>query len=209
MNLYETLGLEPEATPEEIKAAGRAKVKATHPDRPGGSADAFNKVQRALVVLRDPQKRAKYDETGDEGDQPEGSLEAEAMSLLAQQFHVIVTQAHDIKYVDIVANMRRALAAASAHEKGQIAEIKVMIARFKEIRRRLSRTDGKRNRLADLARNQEDSMREALRKTQRNIEVQQMASDMAKAYVYETDQAPPGANMGQPLNRGGFSKLFV
>lgn len=44
------LGLGPNPTKEQIKAAFRAKAKQTHPDA-GGSAKAFNEVQKAYELL--------------------------------------------------------------------------------------------------------------------------------------------------------------
>lgn len=64
-NLYDDLGVDPGATPEEIKAAHRKSVKRTHPDRVGDSGRAeFERVQRAYLVLASPEKRARYDQTG-------------------------------------------------------------------------------------------------------------------------------------------------
>ena len=44
---WETLGVEPDATPEDIRRAYKARAMETHPDR-GGNADAFRAVQDAL-----------------------------------------------------------------------------------------------------------------------------------------------------------------
>ncbi len=63
-SLYDDLGIAADADGAAIKAAHRRKARDHHPDKPGGDADAFNRVQRAYMVLRDPDKRARYDETG-------------------------------------------------------------------------------------------------------------------------------------------------
>lgn len=62
-SLYEILGLTPEATDKEIKAAYRKAVKKHHPDK-GGDADKFNSIQQAFDVLGDKVRRARYDRTG-------------------------------------------------------------------------------------------------------------------------------------------------
>lgn len=66
---YSTLGVDRDATPDEIKKAYRKLAREHHPDaNPGDAAAAehFKDVNRAYEVLSDPQKRANYDAYGDE-----------------------------------------------------------------------------------------------------------------------------------------------
>ncbi len=48
---YRTLGLDPGASPQEIKRAYRTKVKEAHPDTKSGSEEAFKRVNRAYETL--------------------------------------------------------------------------------------------------------------------------------------------------------------
>lgn len=64
-DLYGDLGVERDADTATIRRAYRSAAKRTHPDTPGGSDEAFNRVSRALRVLADPDARAYYDRTGD------------------------------------------------------------------------------------------------------------------------------------------------
>ena len=65
---YETLGVEPDASADEIKKAHRRAAQRSHPDREGGDTKQFQVVTAAYQVLKDPERRAKYDETGETGD---------------------------------------------------------------------------------------------------------------------------------------------
>lgn len=67
-NLYDVLGVNKDATKEEIKKAHRNGVKKNHPDK-GGDAEVFQQIQLAYDVLGDEQRRDKYDTTG-ETDKP-------------------------------------------------------------------------------------------------------------------------------------------
>ena len=60
MNHYETLGIDKNATPEEVKRAYRKLASKHHPDK-GGDTAQFQKIEEAYRVLSDPQKRAEYD----------------------------------------------------------------------------------------------------------------------------------------------------
>lgn len=57
---YATLGVERNATPDEIKRAFRRLASQHHPDK-GGDTARFQQIQAAYDVLGDPQKRAAYD----------------------------------------------------------------------------------------------------------------------------------------------------
>ena len=64
---YEVLGVDKNATAEEIKKAYRQKAKQYHPDLHPGDKEAeahFKEVNEANEVLSDPDKRARYDQFG-------------------------------------------------------------------------------------------------------------------------------------------------
>lgn len=63
---YTTLGVAKTATPEEIQRAYRKLARKYHPDinKAPGAEDTFKEVGEAYEVLKDPDKRAKYDRYG-------------------------------------------------------------------------------------------------------------------------------------------------
>lgn len=64
---YQVLGVDRGADAETIRKAHRRAVKKTHPDM-GGDRAKFEEAQRAWLILGDPERRRRYDETGDESD---------------------------------------------------------------------------------------------------------------------------------------------
>jgi curved DNA-binding protein len=60
MDHYTTLGVDRNATPDEIKKAYRKLASKHHPDRGGDTAE-FQKIQTAYDVLGDPAKKQQYD----------------------------------------------------------------------------------------------------------------------------------------------------
>ena len=69
---YETLGVEPGAGEAEIKTAYRRMARKYHPDvsKEAGAEEKFKAVNEAYEALRDPQKRAAYDQLRARGYRP-------------------------------------------------------------------------------------------------------------------------------------------
>ena len=70
---YEVLGIAKGASEEEIKKAYRKQAKKYHPDLHPGDKDAeekFKEVNEAYEVLSDKDKRARYDQFGHAGVDP-------------------------------------------------------------------------------------------------------------------------------------------
>ena len=69
---YEVLGVQKNATPEDIKKAYRKMAKECHPDLHPNDKQAeerFKELNEANEVLSDPDKRARYDQFGFDGPQ--------------------------------------------------------------------------------------------------------------------------------------------
>lgn len=61
---YAVLGIQINASADEIKTAYRTLAQKYHPDRAGDSSEArtnFEAIQHAMSVLLDDQKRREYD----------------------------------------------------------------------------------------------------------------------------------------------------
>src|SRR5437588_3666836 len=63
---YEVLGVGKTASPDEIKKAFRRLAVEHHPDR-GGNEEKFKEINEAYEVLKDADKRKRYDQFGHAG----------------------------------------------------------------------------------------------------------------------------------------------
>ncbi len=64
---YEVLGVSKSASADEIKKAFRRLAVQYHPDKEGGSEEKFKEINEAYDVLKDAQKRQRYDQFGHAG----------------------------------------------------------------------------------------------------------------------------------------------
>jgi len=60
-NYYEILGVESEASLEEIKKAYKKRAMEWHPDRPSGSEQKFKKLVNAYKIISNEETRKNYD----------------------------------------------------------------------------------------------------------------------------------------------------
>lgn len=70
MDYYNILGVNKNSSQDEIKKSYRKMSLKHHPDRKGGDAEMFKKINEAYEVLSDVQKKRNYDMTGNSEGNP-------------------------------------------------------------------------------------------------------------------------------------------
>ena len=135
INPYTVLGVKADASSNDMKAAYRRRAKDTHPDV-GGSTQEFNDVKLAHSVLSDPDRRERYDRTGEIEEPEPNNIEQGALERIGVMLQVVLEATPDPNDRDLVALMKAHL----------IAEIKTANDRLKVTQRSIQRAEKMRGR---------------------------------------------------------------
>lgn len=190
MSLYDDLGVAPDATEAQIKAAGRKAQKKAHPDA-GGNQEDFQKVTTALSILKDPLKRAKYDATGNVDEMSsEAREDSEAMNMVCQLFMQAMIANHNPAAARMIEHMSQGAQAQWRKLDQQEAEADAALKKLNAFKARLSRKDDGPDIIGQALNQQIQgyTMQKAQIAHQRAVMTK--AKDMIKAYVYKFDEVP-------------------
>lgn len=184
MSLYEHLNVEPNADADAIKAAHRQMVKRCHPDQ-GGDREEFEKGQHAYDVLKDPAKRARYDETGDDGSK--AAPENAAMSICISHFMSAMQRAASLDHDDLVKDMKHSLRSELSRGKDTIAQYHALIEKTEKAVKRLKCKEGS-NFLLSALEGEVKRLRGGISQSERQVEQFTEALKLSDNFSYEVDQ---------------------
>lgn len=200
-NPYTALGLDPTATPAEIKAAFRRKSTKgpfRHPDR-GGDEAAFALLLKSYELLKDPVKRARYDATGETEMVNETLADANAIATAASYFLEAVgaVQPHVFVRDDAIA---RAIATSDAHLREHQAQ-QVHLSEFKKrltsaLRRLKHASEATASPLHQVLEDQLASVDRSEKGLALAIEQQHRVRKHLEAYTYEVPPSYPAGGGG-------------
>jgi DnaJ-class molecular chaperone len=191
MTHYETLGVGKNASAEEIKRAYREKMQKAHPDKnQGGNHEEAVAIQQAFEVLSDPERRKRYDETGDDSAVP--SIDVAARGVIVGLFRMCMDKVPES--VDLIDLVRQQIAENHIHMRAEIVTASIRIAQLRRRQQRIKYKGAEKNFL-DEAIETEIAKVEAKRNV---IELSMRAGDRAiellDEFEYEVERTPAPAN---------------
>jgi curved DNA-binding protein CbpA len=150
VNLYKVLGIESNdgsqprhVSSGEIHDAYRARVKRVHPDV-GGDPEHFRIVQMAWDVLRDPERRRRYDETGEYGPTEADNLDSQALAIVQMAIDAALDNERiDVEAFDLTVHINQAIEAADNQARKAIEDGGRRARRIQRMLDRFKRQDGR------------------------------------------------------------------
>lgn len=208
MNPYATLGLNPDATEEDVREAYRRKAKDTHPDAPGGNADEFRKVASAHLVLKDPVRRKRYDETGEADDRADNP-DVGALNIIAGMIETIIREGSDAMTVDLIDAMRQQLddiikKLGAAITKGNAAR-----KRAAKMQKRFKRKSQGTNMLDRMIQHQIDGIDRSIAQVTADKAKHERAREIILDYSFDVEKLPiPTVTITGTSSVSGLAEAF-
>lgn len=185
---YEGFGLPRDANSQAIKRAYRDQAKRAHPDA-GGDRARFERLKRASLVLLSPERRRRYDETGEID---EGAVinrdEEDALQQIGSLLNILLGQGEQVFGEDLIEVMKRNFTQGIAKIAEQQKIVPARIARAEKLRGRFTRTKPGDNVLARMIDGQIEMMRQGLALGERQRKSMLRAIEIIDDYRFERDR---------------------
>jgi curved DNA-binding protein CbpA len=197
MDLYGILRVDDTATPAQIKAAYRRLAKTAHPDV-GGDPGAFEQLKLAYDVLRDPERRARYNKSGETAIPQPTDYFGPMLASVANMVQNILAKGADPMTVDLLSLMRVEVndhRLMLAKQAGEMAEMK------KRLTATLDRfhTDGPDNPLRHALTSKIEQIDASLKAIAESKDFDMRIQLFLDGYRYEFDRPMPVMNPYQQI----------
>jgi curved DNA-binding protein CbpA len=181
---YAMLGVARQADGEAVKSAYRKLAKGAHPDS-GGDAELFGRLQACYDLLKDPVRRKVYDDTGYDPLLAD-VRDLEGVVVLETLINDFILDEREPGSFDPVAAMRRKLSDDIVKSRFHILELERHRARVRKHIDRLGRRP-EADILGSMLRARTQSIADAIRKAEAQIETIEHAYTMLEGYSYEVE----------------------
>lgn len=193
-SLYDILGVATRASHKEIRAEYKRRANKLHPDKQNGDTEAFQELKHAMDVLGNPERRARYDATGEDSQAPVDSIESLARKRVAAAFTTMI-QNDDCDYTqkNIIKLLRGNIEKGIADIKLKQADVRQKEIKLKSLFGLVTLDEG--DNLFDMAvEGQVARMAQQIRDIDREIKVAEAANALLERYVCSVVEAAQSVN---------------
>lgn len=181
---YVLLGVARDADEAAIKAAYRKLAKNAHPDS-GGDTEQFSSLKKAYDLLKDPVRRKVFDDTGYDP-QLADPKDLKGLLMLETLVNEFILDEREPGSFDPVAAMRRKLTDDILKSRFHILELERHRTRVRKHMDRLGKKP-ETDVLGSMLRSRSQSIAEAIRNAEAQIEAIEQAYTMLEGYSYEIE----------------------
>jgi curved DNA-binding protein CbpA len=203
LDLYQVLGVHAAATSGEIKAAYWRRAKSAHPDA-GGSQQEFGNVKLAHAVLSDPERRARYDRTGEVEEPKPDNTEQGALGLIGMMLEAVLMSDPDPIECDLVGVMKMQFLTQIGEVSRKLKLTRRSIERAERMRGRFRRNKPGDNTIERVLEWEIDVLKRSARTNEAALKQRERAIALLNDYDFAQDITKPGFKIRRgvppPLN---------
>lgn len=192
MTLYDDLGVPKDANPDAIRKAYRRKAQKAHPDK-GGSEQGFRALQVAYDVLSDPERKARYDQTGTVDQGP--THESQALQYVASLLIRVVDSQPSMVHVALIDTMQTLIRQDIAAQEAELKKGQMLKERRQVALSRISPGPIARMLESEIAR-----IEHVMAAVTDRIAILGEAQKIVRGHTYKADAAPLAPTMGAGFN---------
>lgn len=195
MNPYKTLDVDQKADQETIKKAYRDASKIHHPDLHQGDDTKMKELNHAYMILSDPEKRKRYDETGETDQKHQNTPEQKAMAMLGELMAAMINQLGDtILRVNVVNVACEHV--TNGREKCE-EDLRMTKNKIKTLKKAQAKTKAKegQNVLAGMIQAHIDQLQRNKAVAQEFLETSGRVLEILQNHEYDPDQEKPPTGM--------------
>ena len=211
-SLYDVLGVAPDADDAALKAAHRKLAKEHHPDKHGGDDTQFKVIQQAYDVLKDPDKRAHYDRTGETDLQdPEAKKDREARKFAADLIEMAIDNIEDVDTLDLVEECLAQIDNKLGEVRGQMRKHKAADKRAEKALKRLQLKEGEEDFLAGVLTRKRERLAKEMGSIETALDIVGRVRVIYEGYTYAVDARPydvTRASSQANMRPEDFDKIF-
>lgn len=189
---YEVLGVTPDASQDEIRAAYKKLAQQLHPDKHpddvAGATKKFQELDEAYTILADAQKRARYDDLGDTEETKANELRLHAIQLLTESALELIDKPGDHH-----AALRIMCEETIKNRAAAIQDALREIGKRKKFSKRWKNKLGGRNIFANALRRETLKLHEDIETSKASIEIAEECLCILAEYKYDPLGERPGA----------------
>ena len=195
VDLYAALDLPHDAPQEDVHPAYRKAAKRAHPDA-GGTPEEFQAVTQAMAVLSDPERRKRYDETGDPGADTVDNALAHAMQFVSAALDAVLnelvqTGRDPLQEAYLLTRVLKRLNNEVVSCEAALSRVGTVLGRAEELRKRFSTKDGSPSRIQSLIGTRISGLKAEIESTEKKIASLTMAADIVRIHEFKADAPAP------------------
>jgi curved DNA-binding protein CbpA len=186
MNPYVILGIEVNATKEEIRIAYRLLASKHHPDKEGGDTELFKQIKEAYEILFDDDRRKQFDTTGNYKQVESNALRDRLLDQISELLLQLIDNENiNFETTNLLDSVREHISRTTVNNLNQINKLNFVIDRRRRAIKHITNNTTNENLLAAILEGKVKSLENNIKALQEGVDNLQQMLAFVNEYGFE------------------------